>query len=152
MATVGDVSELVELRRAFTFEELDSDPSLRDDFDESFVALVSKGIDTGRWVIWLAEVDAAIASHAFIGLIDKIPRPVEQLRRIGYLTNVYTAPEHRGQGLGSQVLDAATEWARRTGVELLFVWPSEASVDHYKRNGFDDRGEPLVWLHPESGD
>lgn len=152
LATVVDVLALAQLRRAFTFEDLAADSRPRDDFDESFAALVSEGIDAGRWVVWLAEVDGSIASHAFIGLIDKIPRPIEQLRRIGYLTNVYTVPEHRGHGLGSRVLDAVTSWAREEGIELLVVWPSETSVGHYERHGFADRGEPLVWLHPEAAD
>jgi GNAT superfamily N-acetyltransferase len=86
-------------------------------------------------------------------VIDKIPRPVAGFSAIGYLTNVYTRLEFRGQGLGSRVLDPVTAWARDSGIELLVVWPSEASVAHYERHGFADRGgEPRVWRHPDHAD
>jgi hypothetical protein len=71
---------------------------LRSDYEESFARIVTRGIESGRWVIW--------------------------------------------------VLDAVTTWALEADIELLVVWPSEASSGHYERHGFADRGEPLVWLHP----
>jgi GNAT superfamily N-acetyltransferase len=151
-ATVADVPALAELRRDFTFEDGDRGAVAPHGFEESFATLVSDGIDAGRWVVWVAEVGGEIVSHAFVGLIEKIPRPIVALPAIGYLTNVYTRPGFRGRGLGSLVLDAVTAWAREAEIELLVVWPSEASVRHYERHGFVDRGEPLVWLHPEGGD
>jgi GNAT superfamily N-acetyltransferase len=152
MAAPEDVPRLADLRREWTLEDGYEEARTRAEFDQEFVALVSEGIESARWVVWLAEVDGEIASHAFVGVVDRIPRPIEQLSAIGYLTNVYTRPDHRGRGIGSGVLDAVTAWARETGIAVLFVWPSEASVAHYERHGFAARGEPLVWLHPEAGD
>ncbi|MBM2822215.1 MAG: acetyltransferase [Thermoleophilia bacterium] len=148
-ATVDDVAELAELRRTFTFEDSTEGEARRSDFEESFTHLVSSGIRSGRWVVWVAEAEGAIVSHAFVGTIEKIPRPIAEHRAIGYLTNVYTRPEFRGRGIGGRVLDAVTAWALESDVELLMVWPSEASFGHYERHGFADRGEPLVWLQPE---
>lgn len=127
-ATGADVPALAELRRAFTLEDDGSTARPQDEFEQSFTAIVTRGIDTGQWIVWVAEVDGEIVSHAFVGLIEKIPRPVNQLRSIGYLTNVYTVPAHRGTGIGSCVLAATTEWAQQASVELLMVWPSEQSV------------------------
>jgi GNAT superfamily N-acetyltransferase len=150
--TVADVPALAGLRRSWTFEEGEAGRPGGDDFEEAFAAVVADGIESGRWVVWLAEVGGEIASHAFVCVVDRIPRPVEQLPTIGYLTNVYTRAEHRGGGLGSRVLEAVTTWARGAGIELLFVWPSEESIPFYERHGFGRRGEPLVWLHPRGGD
>jgi GNAT superfamily N-acetyltransferase len=151
-ATVSDVPQLAELRRAFTDEDPPEAVVVRGDFDAAFARLVSDGIETGRWIVWVAEIGGEIVSHAFVGVIDKIPRPTVGFRAIGYLTNVYTRPEFRGQGLGTLVLDAVTAWSRDSDVELLVVWPSDESVAHYERLGFADRGEPLVWRHPDSTD
>ena len=117
-------------------------------FEDAFGEIVEGGLQSGRWVVWIAEVDGAIVSHAFVGTIEKIPRPVAGHRAIGYLTNVYTRPALRGRGIGGLVLDAVTGWALESDLELLVVWPSDASVQHYGRHGFADRGEPLVWLSP----
>jgi GNAT superfamily N-acetyltransferase len=150
--TVADVPALAELRRAWTLEEEGSDARPRDDFEDAFTSVVADGIESGRWVVWVAEADGQIVSHAFVCVVDRIPRPIEQLPAIGYLTNVYTRPDHRGSGLGGRVLEEVTAWARDVGIELLVVWPSEESVPFYERHGFGSRGTPLVWLHPRGGD
>ena len=147
-ATIDDVAELVELRRTFTFEDLAHDRAVRGDFEQAFARIVRSGIESGEWVVWVAEVDGAIVSHVFVGTIEKIPRPIVEHEAIGYVTNVYTRPEYRARGIGGRVLDAVTAWALESNIELLLVWPSEASFAHYERHGFADRGEPLVWLHP----
>jgi GNAT superfamily N-acetyltransferase len=150
-ATVADVPTLAALRRAWTLED-ERPGELRDDFEDAFTTLVADGIAAGRWVVWVGEVDGEIASHAFVAVVEKIPRPVAGFATLGYLTNVYTRPEHRGHGLGGRVLGAVIDWARDAGLELLVVWPSEASIPVYERHGFADRGEPLVWRHPQAGD
>ncbi len=148
-ATVDDVAELADLRRTFTFEDATEGEALRSDYEESFASIVTNGLESGRWVIWVAEAAGAIVSHAFVGTIEKIPRPVVGHRAIGYLTNVYTRREFRGHGIGGRVLDAVAAWALEADIELLIVWPSEASFGHYERHGFAVRGEPLVWLQSE---
>jgi GNAT superfamily N-acetyltransferase len=149
-ATVADIPALVELRREFHFEDPSEDAAGRDDFEEAFATLLSAGIESRRWVVWVAESEGEIVSHAFVGLVDKIPRPAAGFDALGYLTNVYTRPGFRNRGLGGRVLDAVTAWAGEAEIELLVVWPSEDSVAFYERHGFADRGEPLVWLHPKS--
>ena len=151
-ATIGDVPALAALRREWTFEDAPDGTVGQDDFDDEFARIVSDGLDTGRWVVWVAEVEGEIVSQAFVGVIEKIPRPIAGFSKIGYLTNVVTRPEFRGRGIGSRVLDAVTAWACDSHLELLVVWPSEESVSHYERHGFADRGEPLVWKHPEHAD
>jgi GNAT superfamily N-acetyltransferase len=148
-ATIDDVAELVELRRTFTFEEVAHGRAVRADFEQAFARIVRSGIESGEWVVWVAEVDGAIVSHVFVRTIEKIPRPTFEHGAIGYVTNVYTRPEFRGRGIGGRVLNAVTNWALESDAERLMVWPSQASVAHYERHGFADRGEPLVWLNPE---
>jgi GNAT superfamily N-acetyltransferase len=151
-ATAADIRALAQLRREFTFEDPHVGAVARDDFDEEFATLLADGIESGRWVVWVAEADGEIVSHAFVGVVEKIPRPIVGFHAIGCLTNVYTRPRFRSRGIGGRVLGAVTEWAREAEIELLVVWPSEESVAFYERHGFADRGEPLVWLHPEGGD
>ncbi|MBA3566230.1 MAG: GNAT family N-acetyltransferase [Actinobacteria bacterium] len=91
-----------------------------------------------------------MVSHAFIGLVDKIPRPTPEQRWIGYLTNVYTRPAFRSLGLGGLVLESVKTWASEEDVELLIVWPSERSVGFYRRHGFVGDAEPLVWMSPNA--
>ena len=143
-ATVEDVPELLSLREIFSLE--DGAPSeRRADFREAFARIVREGIESGRWAVWVAESRGEIVAHAYVGLIEKIPRPAPGSRWIGYLTNVYTRAERRNEGIGPKLLDKVTGWAREMDVELLLVWPSEESVTFYERAGFASGRDPLVW-------
>jgi GNAT superfamily N-acetyltransferase len=84
-------------------------------------------------------------SHAFVALVDKVPRPVRENSKIAYLTNVYTRPEYRGRGVGAQLIERAQQAAREARVELMIVWPGDESVEFYRRKGFVDPDEPLIW-------
>ena len=149
-ATVDDMAALAELRRVFT-EEDPPPGEPRADFGEAFRAVVGEGLRDGSWVVWVAETEGEIVGHTFVAVVPKVPRPVEAPSRIGYLTNVYTRPAHRGRGLGGKLLTATTDWARHHGIELLIVWPSERSTSLYRRHGFVSPGEPLVWSNPDAG-
>ena len=143
-ATSRDLSALARLRCEFTLED-GPIASPREDFGFAFSEVVGRGLSDGRWVVWVADVDGEIVSHAFVGLVDKIPRPTPGHRWLGYLTNVYTTPAHRNRGLGGRVLEATKTWAEGEDVELLVVWPSEESVSFYHRHGFADDRETMVW-------
>jgi GNAT superfamily N-acetyltransferase len=142
-ADLPDVSELVELRREFTFE--DHEGRERQEYEREARAFVSEAIERDDWQIWVAEVEGRIVAHAYVALVGKVPRPIREHRRIAYLTNVYTRPEYRGRGIGGKLLGLAQRAAREADVELMLVWPSEESVDFYRGHGFTSPGEPLVW-------
>ena len=145
-AIQSDIDDLVEMRREFTFE--DAEPSERvgrPEYDTECAAFLADAIAGGRWHVWVAEIDARIVSHVFVALIDKVPRPVRENSKIAYLTNVYTRPAFRRQGIGAQLVRRAQAAAREADVELIIVWPSDESVDFYQREGFAVPGEALIW-------
>ena len=61
----------------------------------------------------------------------------------GYVTNVYTRPAYRNQGIGTQLMSNVTAWAKQQNFENLIVWPSERSVPFYGRAGFVEDVEAL---------
>ncbi|MDX6481283.1 MAG: hypothetical protein QOG85_1793 [Gaiellaceae bacterium] len=141
-----DIDELVRLRADFTFEDAGAQTQLTNPgYEEECSAFLESAIEGGRWQIWVAELDGRVVSHAFVALVDKVPRPIYEPRRIAYLTNVYTRPEHRNRGIGADVIRRAQEAAREADVEVMIVWPSDESVDFYAREGFERRDEPLLW-------
>lgn len=147
-ANPADVDDLVAMRRDFTFEDGESDRgTARPEYEAECRDFLVEAISASRWEIWVAEVAGQVVSHVYVALIDKVPRPVREHRRIAYMTNVYTRPSHRGSGIGGRLVQRAQEAARQADVELVMVWPSEESMAFYKRHGFRDAspGEPLVW-------
>jgi GNAT superfamily N-acetyltransferase len=146
LARRDDIEQLVEMRRDFTFEDFEPDrAAARPAYEQDCRAFLSEAIMSGRWHIWIAEMDGRIVSHAFLALIDKVPRPIHEKARIAYLTNVYTCSDFRARGIGAQIIRSAQAAAREADVELIIVWPSDESVEFYEREGFKKRDEPLIW-------
>jgi N-acetylglutamate synthase-like GNAT family acetyltransferase len=147
-ASFEDVDELVAMRRDFTFEDEGSQGrASRPEYEIECREFLIEAISSGRWDIWVAEAGGQIVSHAYVALVDKVPRPVRENRRIGYMTNVYTRPSHRASGIGGRLVERAQEAARESDVELMIVWPSAESITFYKRHGFKEAvsDEPLIW-------
>jgi len=150
LAVEQDIPTLIAMRREFTFEnttggdEAES-PTYLDDAQK----FMRDAIEAGRWHVWVAEVDGQIVSHAFVAYVDKVPRPTRERRRIAYLTNVYTRPDFRGRGIGGALIERAQARAAEADVELMMVWPSDESIDFYRRQGFAPSEEPVIWVVPE---
>ncbi len=67
------------------------------------------------------------------------------------MTNVYTKPGYRRQGIGSALMQHVQQWARKHKLELLIVWPSEASVPFYERAGFRSHNDVMEYvLEPDA--
>jgi GNAT superfamily N-acetyltransferase len=143
-ATSADIPELVRLRRAFHLEDGGRD-ELGPRFDAECEAFLRSAVADGRWAIWVADEAGAIAAHVYVELVDKVPRPVRSPRRWGYVTNVYVRPDRRGAGIGGELIEAAKAWAAEEELEFLIVWPSDESVDFYRRHGFEHPSDPLVF-------
>ena len=94
-------------------------------------------------VHWLIDDNGVIAGVMTVRMVQKELSPGEGSGSWGYLTNSFVIPEQRNAGLGTQLLESIKSWAANLGLELLIVWPSEASYPFYRRAGFKGRDDPL---------
>ena len=102
-------------------------------FTEEFVRFLKEHED---YLIFIADDGAVVASAMFVYMIPKVPKQNGKAKYIAYLTNVYTRKEYRNQRIGTELLTYIKEYLAQKKCELLFVWPSEKSMDWYERNGF----------------
>jgi len=103
-------------------------------------AFLQQGLREQRWTYWVAQQDTQIVSHIYIQRVPKVPKPNKLDDALGYVTNVFTRPAYRGQGIGTQLMIHVLRWASEQDLESLIAWPSETSVRFYERAGF--RGSP----------
>ena len=54
----------------------------------------------------------------------------------GYVTNVYTAPQHRGKGLAKMLLKKLIENAENRGIKKLWLGASKLGRPLYEKLGF----------------
>lgn len=68
-------------------------------------------------------------------------------RRHAHLLSMWVAPEARGLGAGSRLVDAAVEWARDAGAEEAGLWAvdlNHAARALYARKGFTPSGKVMA--------
>ena len=146
MAAEADVDELAQMRWDFRLEEAPG-ATVHDkaSFLQACAAFLRQGLYEQRWTYWVAQQDSQIVSHIYIQRVPKVPKPNRLDDALGYITNVYTRPAYRGQGIGTQLMARVLQWAREHDLESLIVWPSETSVGFYERAGFRDKTDMLEY-------
>jgi GNAT superfamily N-acetyltransferase len=137
MATDQDLAQLAELRWDFRDEDGVEHPVVsQSEFIEACIIFLKRGLESGYHTYWVAEQEGEIISQVFVHRIDLVPRPCKVQDQFGYITNNYTKPVYRNQGIGSELIERVKQWARSEDLELLIVYPSDEAVTFYERAGF----------------
>ena len=113
------------------------------------LAFLQDALASGGWAFWIAEQEGQIVANLCIQRIPKIPRPGRLKCEFAYITNVYTRPAWRNQGVGAELMKRAQEWGLREGLEFFILWPSKRSGAFYRRAGFIPSPEALEYHFEE---
>lgn len=141
-----DIDQLIKMRWDTTIE---FDESKKDESYEAFEKechqFLENALKSNQWFIWIAEDKGKILSHIYIELIQKGPRPGRLTHPFAYMTNVYTIPEYRNSGIGSNVLRTINDWIKENHYEFVIVWPSDEAIPFYQKNGYVHCSEPMEY-------
>jgi GNAT superfamily N-acetyltransferase len=144
-ATLDDMKELARLRWQLYTER---DPSIAEPFEayrERFATFSRAALADERWHAWVAEADGRLVGAMWLQTVARVPAPGRATPRpIGYLTNAYVEPEHRGHRVGSAMLTAVIAHCERDGFELVIAWPVDDAYAFYERAGFARPSDPVV--------
>ena len=144
IANENDFETLANLRWDFRMETGEERAAMsREKFVEECVEFFRSKAGGGYHVYWVAEVGDEIIAQVFVHIVEMIPRPCRIDDRFGYVTNDYTKPEHRNQGIGTLLFEKVIEWAKDNDLELLIVYPSERAVPFYERLGFESENDVM---------
>ena len=150
-ATTDDVAELARLRWELYAEQEGAPAETPDEYRERFARFAGSALASDMWRSWVVRDGDRLVAAMWLQTVPRVPVPGKRAGAIGYLTNVYVAPEHRDAGLGAQMLERAKAWCREQGHSLVIVWPSERSRSFYQRAGFGRPDDPLVLdLEPDT--
>ena len=145
IASKDDLAEIADLRwRLQTDDQANFNPDEKQQFINEFVRVAGDDTDSGSLIHWLAEKDGAAVAVMSIRIVRKVPKPRKYDGHWGYLTNIYTLPDHRNKSIGAALLGKVKEWAKENALEFLIVWPSDASYGFYERAGFASVRDPLI--------
>ncbi|ASK64179.1 GNAT family N-acetyltransferase [Virgibacillus phasianinus] len=147
LAKTKDIDQLIKMRWDFTIEyDENKEKESYDDFKKECCSFLNDALNNRQWFIWVAEENERIISHIYIELIHKVPRPGRKTYPFAYMTNVYTVPEYRNKGVGGEVLSSVNHRVKENNYEFVIVWPSEESINYYKKNGYVYSTEPMEYF------
>ena len=87
-----------------------------------------------------------IVGMAWVALVPRVPRPGATGRLSADIQSVFVMPEQRGQGIGSALVQAASEHAAHLGSLHVTVHSGRKAVPVYERLGFESSGQLLQRL------
>ena len=146
MAQEKDYTQIAEMKWLHC-EEDDADYNTtnlvgvdKNKFLEEFIEFLN---EHKEYKVFVASDNDVVISSMFVYIIPKTPKPNRKQKYISYLTNVYTLKEYRNNKIGTELLTYIKEYVAKEDCELMFVWPSENSVNWYARNDFKLENEIL---------
>lgn len=144
-ATLEDIPVLSELRKK---QLIDEGYEANTNMDAELSAYFHRHLSDGTLVEWVAEDGGAIIATGAVAYFDFPPIFFDPASVRGYVTNMYTAPAYRRQGIARAMLDKVVEESRRRNVGLLWLGASKLGRPVYEDYGFflDDS-----WLVMELG-
>lgn len=140
----ASADDLSDVARLLWLDTRDEEPAQRS--VDGFAA------ELAQW--WSAHEDSHLAfvarllgpeivGMAWVAMVPRVPRPGATSRLSADIQSVFVVPEHRGRGVGSALVDAASEHAARFGALRVTVHSGRRAVPVYERLGFESSRQLL---------
>ena len=135
-ATIDDIEVMSEIRKKQLQDE-GQKPSAN--MDKELHQFFKDKMSQGELIEWVAEDDdgTVIATSAII-FMDFPPSFTNPSGKRGYVANMYTSDEYRGQGIAGQLIEKLEKESKERGVEMLFLHASDMGRKAYVKSGFTE--------------
>ncbi|MEU5785220.1 GNAT family N-acetyltransferase [Micromonospora lupini] len=94
---------------------------------------------------FVAELDGQVIGVAWLLVAQRTPSNESLDRWYGDVQSVQVREEHRNRGVGSALMAAILAEARTRGLSHVTVHSGRRAVDFYRRNGFTQHRQLLLW-------
>jgi ribosomal protein S18 acetylase RimI-like enzyme len=91
---------------------------------------------TDQLLALIAEVEGVAVAAGIIAISHVAPKPGNLSGMEAYIYNLYTLPQWRNKGIGSELFDRLLTIAKKRGVEYCWLLATEDGRSIYLRRGF----------------
>ena len=148
-AAAEDAETIVRQRCSMFHDMGYRDQPVLDSMTIAFRPWLLRMMHSGEYLAWFAVADdGSVAAGLGLWLMDWPPHIIGPGSRRGNILNVYTAPEHRRQGLARQLMQTALAWCRAHGIRAVILHASSEGVPLYKELGFQPTNEMRIVVEP----
>jgi predicted acetyltransferase len=101
-----------------------------------------KHLKNRTYICWIATVNDAVAGIGGMTMREHPGNFKNLSGKMGYVINMYTAPEFRKRGICATILDRLQETAATMGVYSYELHATKEGEPVYVKNGFEMHHEP----------
>ena len=133
----NDMELFVKLRLDFITEfHKDVDKTEKEKIEKSLRDYFERHIGINDFIGIICECNGKVVSAAYL-IIGEWPANRDFINgKIGTLLNVYTYPEYRKNGIGTNVTRRIIEEAKKQNVSIINLLATEDGKNVYKKTGF----------------
>lgn len=134
-AEVKEAEELAQLRKK---QLIDEGIKPNRDIDAELVEFFVSTLTSGELIEWVVEDEGKIIATAAV-LFQKFPPSFSRKTGLkAYVTNMYTNPNYRGQGIATELLSKLKMEAENKEASELWLGASTMGKPVYQNFGFED--------------
>ncbi|MEH6944781.1 GNAT family N-acetyltransferase [Bacillus sp. JJ722] len=139
-ANNNDIKKLVELRKKQLVDE-GLEPNI--DIDSELTIFFKNKLSDGTLIQWLVEDKEEIIACGAVIFYEFPPSYTNKTGKKGYIANMYTNENYRGQGIATMLLTRLVEEVRTSGISKIWLGASKMGRPVYKKFGFIETDEYL---------
>ncbi len=136
VATLSDISSLSQMRTEFLFVSEKSENLTKEEFINLCEEFFQDTFNSWEWIHFVAENEDNIVSIVSLQIVKNLPTPSRHKNKFWHLTNIYTKPAFRKNGISSNLIQNALEYARENGIMKIMLWSRDSGMNLYKSFGF----------------
>ncbi|WP_047244313.1 GNAT family N-acetyltransferase [Chromobacterium subtsugae] len=110
------------------------------------IAYFRQALQGGDCVTWVSEEAGQVVAIGSLAVFARPPYPGNAAGRDAYLLNMYTLPDHRGQGHARAIVRSALALAQRRGYGKVWLHATEAGRPLYRQEGFLASADYMEWV------
>lgn len=142
-ANRNDISKLIKNRMDFIYSlKKIMPPKIFEDLTCNYL---NNQLEGENFKAWIALDGEEVISACMLCITEQIPTPITPNGRAGYIYNVYTCKEYRGQGYATRVLKEVQKYAAAHGILSVRLQATEDGFSVYERLGFKVQTNEMLW-------
>jgi GNAT superfamily N-acetyltransferase len=147
-ATLDDIPELIRFK-LLLLDELHEEEN-KDNLDQLIKELekfFKEHLGTKEFISWIVEYEGEIIATSGL-ILWRVPPRYDCIHgRCGYISNMYTVPKARRNGISTELIKRLIEEARILDIDILNLHATKDGIQMYRRFGFTDPIDPEIELN-----
>lgn len=144
-ATLADLENIVRLRIEFLCEIKPQTDEKIQQLRQNNMQYMQTGLIDGSFAAYLAITNGEIVATGGLSMYLLPPNASCPNGKMGYISNMYTLPSHRGHGIASKLFALLVEEAKGHGCERIMLHATDMGRPIYEKQGFTNATDTMKY-------